>query len=431
MNNRAKLEHRSRALSFVWRFGKTLLGPVLIAGLIFAGSQALEIGLFNMMIAGRTKTGELSDLLKWRQTMALGIAVSSFLAALILTYLFLRKFRSRQTSSSAALLLGLGIMGALTWTWQDVQAHWQAYETGKRPLKAIKSWYYHLGKIDVDKIARSRADLLVIDYARNDGKIPLTSDEVAKVAAHPDGGKRPVLAYLSIGEAESYRFYWKPEWARNKPVWHLAENCAWPRNHLVRFWHKDWKRIIYAGAGSYLKRIIDAGFDGVYLDRVDVYGEVLRERPNARTDMIDFVIELAKQARRLKPGFVVIVQNAEDLLNDRRYRHAIDGLGKEDLLYGQEATGERNPLFLIWRSAALIRKLQWEFKPVFAVEYLTTKKAITNAALEMRARGLIPTFAHRDLDGSDPTKPHPVSQEIYGTPEWIARECEAKNRRYW
>ena len=29
--------------------------------------------------------------------------------------------------------------------------------------------------------------------------------------------------------------------------------------------------MIYGGDGSYIKRIIDAGFDGVYLDKVDVY----------------------------------------------------------------------------------------------------------------------------------------------------------------
>ena len=309
-----------------------------------------------------------------------------------------------------------------------------ARKARRKLLASVESWGYQLRFVDPEEVHHSPYDLMVIDHAISYNKRfqrQITREEIARMQRRSDGSRRLVLSYLSIGEAESYRFYWKPEWARNKPAWHLAENCAWPRNHLVRFWHRDWKRIIYAGSKSYLKRIIDAGFDGVYLDRVDVYGEVLRERRNARTDMIDFVIELAKQARRLKPGFVVIVQNAEDLLNDRRYRHAIDGLGKEDLLYGQEATGERNPFFLIWRSAALIRKLQWEFKPVFAVEYLTTKKAITNAALEMRARGLIPTFAHRDLDGSDPTKPHPVSQEVYGTPEWIARECEAKNRRYW
>jgi cysteinyl-tRNA synthetase len=82
-----------------------------------------------------------------------------------------------------------------------------------------------------------------------------------------DGGARLVLCYLSVGEAETYRFYWRSEWETAPPDWHLGENPQWPDNYAVRYWDPDWQGIVFA----YLERILDAGFDGVYLDRVDAY----------------------------------------------------------------------------------------------------------------------------------------------------------------
>jgi cysteinyl-tRNA synthetase len=35
------------------------------------------------------------------------------------------------------------------------------------------------------------------------------------------------LAYMSIGEAEEYRFYWQPEWAYAPPAWLGPENPDW------------------------------------------------------------------------------------------------------------------------------------------------------------------------------------------------------------
>lgn len=329
----------------------------------------------------------------------------------------------------------LSALAALSvwWVWasRDAIGHWyDARVAGNRPLLQAKSWYYHLDKIDVDRIAQSDADVLVIDYARDEGSVPLTKDEVARLKVRKDGRPRIVISYISIGEAESYRFFWRSDWkGDDMPGWHVAENCAWPRAHMVRFWHDGWKDIIYRGKRSYLSRIISAGFDGVYLDRVDVYGEQENERPTVRNDMIEFVKEMAATARKAKPGFLFIAQNAEDLLSEKRYRDIIDGLGKEDLLFGMHGTGVRNRKSEIASSVNRIKLLLKDYKPVFAVEYLPTKELITSAKKELEGLGIVPTFAHRSLDGFDPLMPRKDEEKQYGTPEWIARECTDK--RHW
>ncbi|MEE8372615.1 MAG: endo alpha-1,4 polygalactosaminidase [Dehalococcoidia bacterium] len=79
------------------------------------------------------------------------------------------------------------------------------------------------------------------------------------------------IAYMSIGEAEDYRYYWQEEWGSSSPSWLAEENPDWTGNYKVRYWDPVWQRIIYREDDSYLRKILDAGFDGVYLDIIDAF----------------------------------------------------------------------------------------------------------------------------------------------------------------
>lgn len=103
----------------------------------------------------------------------------------------------------------------------------------------------------------------------------LDAARVQELQTKPGGGRRLVLCYMSIGEAEDYRWYWQPEWESDPPSWLGPENPDWPGNYLVRYWYPEWQEIIFGSADSYLDRILSAGFDGVYLDRVDAYEEYI------------------------------------------------------------------------------------------------------------------------------------------------------------
>lgn len=80
-----------------------------------------------------------------------------------------------------------------------------------------------------------------------------------------------VIAYMSIGEAEEYRYYWNENWSEGSPEWLEKENPQWDGNYKVRYWNKNWQDIIFGTESSYVKKILDAGFDGAYLDIVDAY----------------------------------------------------------------------------------------------------------------------------------------------------------------
>lgn len=112
-------------------------------------------------------------------------------------------------------------------------------------------------------------DLLIID-AFFDGQM-LSADDIGSLKVKSSGGERLVIAYMSIGEAEDYRFYWKDDWKGHPPSWLDRENPDWEGNYKVRYWDPEWQDLIFGGEGAYLDRIIDNGFDGVYLDLIDAY----------------------------------------------------------------------------------------------------------------------------------------------------------------
>jgi cysteinyl-tRNA synthetase len=279
-----------------------------------------------------------------------------------------------------------------------------------RVLAAAKSWGYQLQKIDPDTIAAVPHDVLVLDYSRDgsDGHA-LTAEEVGRLKVKPDGSRRIVLAYLSIGEAEVYRYYWQWYWFLDElaPAWRGGPNKEWHGNYDVRYWHEEWQDIIFRGPGSYLERIVRAGFDGAYLDKVDEY-ESVKDNPDAAAQMIALVKALAGRARALRPGFLIVPQNAEELLADADYRAAIDGIGKEDLLFGEVRNKRPNRPARIESGVALLKLLTRERKPVFVVEYIDAPQEIAAARKQLEDHGFVPLFADRALDmirDGDPPAP--------------------------
>ena len=122
----------------------------------------------------------------------------------------------------------------------------------------------------INAITATNYDLLVMDlYFRN--RTEFTISEINQIRNKANGGKRLVFSYVSIGEAEDYRYYWQLNWNTTPPNWLDAENPNWPGNYKVRYWETEWQQIIYGNDTSYVKKIINSGFDGIYLDLVDAF----------------------------------------------------------------------------------------------------------------------------------------------------------------
>lgn len=297
-------------------------------------------------------------------------------------------------------------------------------------LADARSWGYQLQYFDT-RVLRQDVDVVVIDYSRDgsDGRA-LTADMI-ETLRHRDGRPpRIVLCYLSIGEAESYRYYWRPRWHEAPPEWLGRENPQWKGNFAVRYWQAGWRRTIVDPAPRltdrvrelldyrrkpYIDRILDAGFDGIYLDRVDAFAQWLGTRASAPSDMVALVEDIAAYARDRKPGFLVVAQNGEELLKSQAYLKTLDGVAKEDLLYGVDGEEKENAPDDVAASVELLDKARAAGLPVFVVEYVTDQARRAKAAQELRARGYLPLFAPRGL--SLPPESADGAPDTRGAPE--------------
>jgi cysteinyl-tRNA synthetase len=265
-------------------------------------------------------------------------------------------------------------------------------------------WLYQLQNPNPRAVLKSGFRAAVLDYSRDGsdaGRLP--SRQVK--ALHRAGIR--ALAYLSIGEAENYRFYWQSDWVgRNNsnafsasaPTWLGHTNPDWRGNYKVRYWDPDWRENVLR---PYLDRITRQGFGGVYLDIIDAYeywaapasygahGETFRagdprgDKADAARRMIDLVVWIA-QSTRASAGrrFLVFPQNGEEILrydSDGRYRRAISGIGVEDLFYNETA---RQPANETRDRLRFLRKLRAAGKKVLCVDYVDTgdRGDATNAA---------------------------------------------------
>lgn len=118
-------------------------------------------------------------------------------------------------------------------------------------------------------ISETNYDAIIMDGFFEDEEY--TTADIEQLSHKANGGERIVIAYMSIGEAEDYRFYWEPYWSFAPPSWMGALNPDWPGNFAVEYWNPEWQSIIYGNDDSYLHKIVSAGFDGVYLDIIDAF----------------------------------------------------------------------------------------------------------------------------------------------------------------
>ena len=255
-------------------------------------------------------------------------------------------------------------------------------------------------------------DWIVIDPAYDDGKDGRwTSDELQTIRAGKSG--RKVFAYLSIGEAENYRSYWRREWDANHdgkpdakaPAWLCTENPDWKGNYRVRYWQEAWQSLMLQGVDDAVKQ----GFDGIYLDVVDAFEffeydpskkDWIDNRPNPETkrtyreDMIAWVSRIAARARLRKPGFLVIPQNGAQLLEQADFVAAIDAIGVEDLFTDGKRVQPREHTDY---TLGFLKRIKQAKKPVLIIEYGTKPKIRQRSFEGARENGFAVLVTDREL----------------------------------
>jgi cysteinyl-tRNA synthetase len=254
---------------------------------------------------------------------------------------------------------------------------------------------YWLDNPDLEQIGASNYELAVIDYSA-DGTAAQAFSATQIGTLRSATCQRRVLAYLSVGQAERYRWYWRPSWGIGRPWWLVARDADWPQHYWTRYWSPTWQGIME----KYLDNIMAAGFDGVYLDRIDAYAEPYAA--GHELDVVRLVHRMAHYARTQSPrgeDFGVIVQNAEELAAYHPdYVADVSGIGREELYV--QATNL--PVSRADRASAeatldLFRQ-QSRGHLVLTIDYASQPELVRSAYEHARAKGYVPYVTDVALD---------------------------------
>ena len=223
-------------------------------------------------------------------------------------------------------------------------------------MSEVRYWAYqlqgHESQAGVDALADSRYDLLVIEPVRSerDSRDFNTAGLVGHLhASHSsvlDRGKL-VIAYVNIGEAEDWRFYWEDDWeppAESEPGTPdfivTRDPDGWEGDYPVAYWDSRWQDIVIQNEDSLLRQVLADGFDGIYLDWVGGYEEdaVVAAAQASGVDpaqeMVDFICAIRAVARAENPDFIVIPQNATELAQlVPGYLDCVDAVAQEHVYF--------------------------------------------------------------------------------------------------
>jgi cysteinyl-tRNA synthetase len=310
-----------------------------------------------------------------------------------------------------------------------------ADEPAANRLKPVKTFMCQLDDLDeegaVDRLAKTGYDMLIVEPTFNI-KGNEKFDVKAMVKSLHDGKPgRIVLAYLNIGEAESNRTYWHDDWhlstdpvTASRPGFLLAPDPDGDAaSFLVRYWRANWKRI-FTNKNGMVNKIMDAGFDGVYLDWVDACDEdkVNNAADKDKTDpdkqMVEFVTAIRKVVQEAKPDGVVVAQNAPFLIDSQpKYASAVDGVcfentwfsGKDDADWDSPTAGDiPNNDANEDSTGGLIREYQKYRQaglPVFTIDYCVNPQNAARVYRESAAAGFVPLVTRSSEDDITPTPP--------------------------
>jgi len=320
---------------------------------------------------------------------------------------------------------------------------------GPLSLDEIAFWAYQIQSVSasgmVNALANSHYDMLVLEPTRTDWSsddrdfdTKAMTDRLKATAASDGEHRKLLIAYIDIGEAEDWRWYWtwSTKWRVGQPRpadWPdyilTHDPDGWGGNYPVAYWDARWKDLMIYGQnqtsaphGDYTSAVDEAirdGFDGVYLDWVEGYEDAAvvaagrRAGVDPAEEMITFIGEIRAYARQRKPGFLIIQQNAAALMDGHpELLDVIDAIAQEEVWFAGDATDDwSDPDGYDWANDQTLTDYYIDYLdryldagvPVFNCEYALEKAS--RAYSRSAARGYVAYCTRRSLGRLTTTPP--------------------------
>ena len=189
-----------------------------------------------------------------------------------------------------------------------------------------------------------------------------------------------VLAYLNVGEIESYRPYFNEV----KSSWYIEINEDWPDHYFVNPAQKGWRNLLKK---TVIPPLLEKGFQGFLFDSVDLASQ-------SRFPEYHFAMaKLIKSLHKSFPEAMIILNNGGFLLGE--VANSVHGLLIEEVFterINEHLTSLRTKEVFspILENLANVKQ-RWNI-PTFIIEYFPTEQTIPKEEIFIKSQkvGLIP-----------------------------------------
>ncbi len=203
------------------------------------------------------------------------------------------------------------------------------------------------------------------------------------------------IAYISLGEAETYRNYWRH--IKNAP-WVLFENPHWEGNYVVDIREEAWHNIIL---DQLIPPIIAQGFAGLFMDTLDTVDLLQYDFPGQYPGADTAMTALVKKIKNRYPKLHLISNNGFSILN--AISPYLSGMLVEDI--HMMANFENNTYKPVpeedynYKVAILKPLMKTHELPVFNIDYVDRNdlKHIKYCLAASKKIGFKPYVAEKDL----------------------------------
>lgn len=350
--------------------------------------------------------------------------------------------------------------------WENIALPLAPRDLGPMPLDQVNYWAYQIQSVNlnnsVDELAATHYDMLVLEPTSTDWSEPSEEtqpwardfdtrnmvDRLKDSKASDGMHRKLVIAYIDIGQAEDWRWYWT--WDERSPAEETAiaicnqtpfPPATWPEyivkcdpdnwlhNYPVLFWYDEWINIVIYGEGlsstpygtykSIIDEVISDGFDGIYLDWVeaaedeDIIAAANNQGLDVVQEMIWFIEDMRTYATARNPNFIIIQQNAASLIGGHpELAEVIDAIAQEATWFDGDATDDwndpngydhQNDASLVAYYLGFLTQYLDAGIPVFSCEYaLDRASEAYSLALD---HGFVPYVTRRSLSALSTTPP--------------------------
>ena len=291
----------------------------------------------------------------------------------------------------------------------------------KPTWKNVKSWGLQTAAMpaSLERIEHANVDLGIISRLAAHGR-PYTNSEVTRAKRN-----KWLLAYVNVGEAQKYEWYFEEAFRNGPPAWALERNRRHPVNFRVLLDAPEWNTITL----ETINRVIEQGFDGVELDVLDVYWNKVYPGGSSRENQakaVKLACKIAKFARARVPSFKIVVNNASDLARKfPEYKTCVDATIGESVWWFNTNT-PRDKQYTQFQLKFLAQNLKAGLK-VLVMDKTVIPKDGAFVYRESKKRGWLPFVSDWYLS-TFPLEPQ-TEKTSYGFSLQTRKPCTQKDSR--